>query len=779
MKVVVPVRIQTGAPVRIDGKEYSAGPVISGGRVFYDKEAGTQIVLTEIAQLRMALDLRLRDASPFEDLSTSRRQALRTDWGTFTAAERKIALTRVLFVRKLEKVEPALHRVKKKVILGIIEDVCTRWNISEERRPSVWQVRTWYRIFVTAGRDVRALVPCNWAKGNRNDWYPDWAVEIVNATINKEIVCKTPASARTATRLANKELRKEAAKRGEKLTRRGVAIERIGTRLISRMVRARDRFEVMVQQCDVREARRQYHSVQLGPQGDEVNKEWEVDHCLLDVQVIDEETMQIAGRPWLTAIIDRYSRCIVGFSMSFAHPSWASVMDALRVAISRKDPYLATYAGIKNDWACFGVPGTLVTDHGRDFKSNSMVEAAHALGFRLRHVRPKEPWLKGKIERWFKSLAEEIIHVLPGTVFARIEDRKFYNSEKQAVLTIHELNWIVAKWVIDVYHQRPHSKLGTSPAKMWAQGLKEITPLRDVPDDLLVPMMGLVIPRTLRNGGVQYLGLRWDSEDFGLVRAYLPSTADVQVRIDPLDVSTAYIFDERERKWVEGHLVEPVEARGMTIGQWATVKRLRKMITDQEGRDADEAIAEAITDLRDFVAQVKRSRDKGKAPTRFARYQNRTAWQRVRPAREDADHGPPGAHQIGIVRVKSPPLAPFGPFAEPSQKWKRQQDEPGDAQDPDDEADETGTGDAASTASQEPPNAEKPAAEPRARKSRLKSSKPIGGEPTKAPPQPDVTSKVQDEDEDQRSDEGCAAAADGDDGEIVARRRGYGDAGEE
>jgi transposase InsO family protein len=401
------------------------------------------------------------------------------------------------------------------------------------------------------------------------------------------------------------------------------------------MVRARDRFEVMVEQCDVREARRQYHSVQLGPQGDEVNKEWEVDHCLLDVLVIDEETMQVAGRPWLTAIIDRYSRCIVGFSMSFAHPSWASVMDALRVAISRKEPYLANCVGIKNDWECYGVPGTLVTDHGRDFKSNSMAEAARALGFRLRHVRPKEPWLKGKIERWFKSLAEEIIHVLPGTVFSRIEDRKFYNSDRQAVLTIHELNWIVAKWVIDIYHQRPQSKLGTSPTKMWAQGLKEIPLLQEVPDDLLVPMMGLVIPRTLRRGGVQYMGLQWGSEEFGQVRAHLPDSADVEVRVDPLDVSTAYVFDKRTRKWVEGHLVSPVEARGMTIGQWATVKRLRKMIRDQEGRDADEATAEAIADLRDFVAQVKHSRERAKAPTRFARYQNRTAW----PASEIESRG--------------------------------------------------------------------------------------------------------------------------------------------
>src|SRR5882672_1067217 len=119
MTVQVPVRIQTGAPVRIDGKEYSAGPVISGGRVFFDKEAGTQVVVSEIAQMKMALAFRLRDARPYERLSSARCETLRIDWGTFTPAERATALMRVLFVRKLDKVEPALHRSKKKVILRI------------------------------------------------------------------------------------------------------------------------------------------------------------------------------------------------------------------------------------------------------------------------------------------------------------------------------------------------------------------------------------------------------------------------------------------------------------------------------------------------------------------------------------------------------------------------------------------------------------------------------------------------------------------------------------
>lgn len=775
MSVQVPVRIQTGAPVRIDGKEFSAGPVISGGRVFYDKEAGTQIVLSEIAQMRMALDLRLRDATPFEALSSARRHALRIDWGTFSAVERKIALTRALFVRKLDKVTPPLHRSKKRVLKRIVDEVGRAWKIPDEKLPSTRKVREWYRTFVTSGRDVRALVPCYFLRGNRIPRYPEWQLEIAHAQINKAIAVPEKAGLRTVKRLVDQAIRVEAAKRGETLDLKGKN-NTIGGKLLARLIEERNKFEIMVGQTTAEEARRQYHSIQLGPQGDDVNNEWEVDHTLLDVFVIDEETGEIAGRPWLTSILDRHSRCIVGFSMSFAPPSWASDMDALRVAISRKEPYLRNYVGIRNNWECFGVPVTLITDHGRDFKSNSMTEAARALGFNLRYMKPKKPWLKGKIERWFKTLEEEIVHTLPGTTFSNIHHRKFYKSTEYAVLTIHELNWIVAKWVVDVYHQRRHGKTGLSPAKRWADGLKDIPLLREVPDELLSPMLGLVIPRTLRRGGIRYMGLRWDSEAFSDVRAFLPDSANVEVRIDPLDISTAYVFDEREKKWVEGKLVEPVEARTYTIGQWATVKRLRKMIQDQEDKDADEALDEAISDIREYVDAIKKSRTRSKAPQRLSTFKNRTAWSRIHPARQDEDHDPPGSHLIGLTRVKSPPLQPHGPYEEQPRKKQRDKQAIDNAVAPSEgSADE-----------QEPENREKTRGRRRSKKTEETSSAAATNEMTTDPAVGELTGAVRSRGEDETdvaqravNDKIGSGRSDDDDEDLTVRPINYGDMDED
>jgi putative transposase len=387
---------------------------------------------------------------------------------------------------------------------------------------------------------------------------------------------------------------------------------------------------------------------------------------LLDIIVIDEVSGQVAGRPWMTTIIDRYSRCIVGFSLSFAPPSWASVMDALRIAISRKDWILEALKHITNKWDCYGAPKVLITDHGRDFKSNSMEEASRALGFDLRHMKPRKPWLKGKIERWFRTFEEEIVHTLSGTTFSKWEGREFYNSEKFAVLTINEVNWIAAKYVVDVYQQRRHSKIGMKPAEKWRRGLQEIPVLREFDDNLLVPMMGLLIPRTLRKGGIYYMGLRWDSPAFSKVRALLPDSSNVQARLDPLDISIIYVFDENTDKWVEGELVAPVEARGFTLDQWAKVSRLRKRLQDEEDVEERAALAQAIKEIDDYVKAIKEGRTNSKAPKRMSDYRKRTAWSAIHGSRRDTDHSAPIAHEIGITKINSPPLQNYGPYQESS-----------------------------------------------------------------------------------------------------------------
>ncbi|CUS45917.1 TniA putative transposase [hydrothermal vent metagenome] len=58
-------------------------------------------------------------------------------------------------------------------------------------------------------------------------------------------------------------------------------------------------------------------------------EEVEVDHCLIDLVVVHPESGRALGRPWLTALLDRATRMIVGVHLSFEAPSYASLQRAL------------------------------------------------------------------------------------------------------------------------------------------------------------------------------------------------------------------------------------------------------------------------------------------------------------------------------------------------------------------------------------------------------------------------------------------------------------------
>lgn len=72
------------------------------------------------------------------------------------------------------------------------------------------------------------------------------------------------------------------------------------------------------------------------------NQVWQCDHTRADLLLVDRDG-KILGRPWLTTVIDTYSRCIMGINLGFDAPSSQVVGLALRHAILPKQ-YGAEYS---------------------------------------------------------------------------------------------------------------------------------------------------------------------------------------------------------------------------------------------------------------------------------------------------------------------------------------------------------------------------------------------------------------------------------------------------
>ncbi|PSN12963.1 hypothetical protein C7293_17990 [filamentous cyanobacterium CCT1] len=111
---------------------------------------------------------------------------------------------------------------------------------------------------------------------------------------------------------------------------------------------------------------------------EESNQVWQIDHTLADILLVDKDG-NLLGCPWLTTVVDSYSRCIVGFHLGFDAPSSKVVTLALRHAILPKR-YPASYE-LKAEWGTFGLPKQVYTDNGKDFRSDHAQQVAGQLGF--------------------------------------------------------------------------------------------------------------------------------------------------------------------------------------------------------------------------------------------------------------------------------------------------------------------------------------------------------------------------------------------------------------
>lgn len=100
-------------------------------------------------------------------------------------------------------------------------------------------------------------------------------------------------------------------------------------------------------------------------EADRPNELWQADHTPLDIRVLDEAGRP--ARPWLTAIVDDYSRAVVGYFVGLKAPSAIGTALTLHQAIWHKaDP----------GWHVCGIPEEFYTDHGSDFTSRHLEQVA-------------------------------------------------------------------------------------------------------------------------------------------------------------------------------------------------------------------------------------------------------------------------------------------------------------------------------------------------------------------------------------------------------------------
>lgn len=347
---------------------------------------------------------------------------------------------------------------------------------------------------------------------------------------------------------------------------------------------------------------------------------------LLDTTPLDVFAMEPLTLRWvrveLTIALDLYSRCIVGLRLS---PVSTKSVDAALVLYEALMPGtvrgtgdgLLPYAGVpdvviveaepgdhsRSDRDGGGLPGVaaeaLVVDHGKIYLSEHLLSVCARLGISVQPARPLTPTDKAAVERFFKTLREQLLAALPGykgpDVYSRGKD-----PEGCAYFFIDELETVIRQWMSGIYHQRPHSGLvdpavpglDLSPMEMFDHGVVRAGRLR-VPAraDLVFDLLP-VAWRTIQHYGVEVNGLRYNGEVLTGYRSRRSPYAGVHagkwpVRYDTDDISRIYFQDPADNGWhclVWEHAIDvgvPFSAETLTYARRLAISDSRRHVDDR------------------------------------------------------------------------------------------------------------------------------------------------------------------------------------------------------
>jgi len=249
------------------------------------------------------------------------------------------------------------------------------------------------------------------------------------------------------------------------------------------------------------------------------NAIWQADHSTLDILLVRSDGK--VDKPWLTVILDDYSRAVAGYFLSFQAPSALHTSLALRQAIWRKeDPR----------WTVCGIPEVLFTDHGSDFTSRHLEQVGADLKIRLVFSIPGKPRGRGQIERFFLTLNEMFLCELAG--YAPVGG----SVRRKPTLTLADFDARLRSFFLDVYQHRECAETRMPPAEHWA-ATGFLPRMPDSLEQLDLLLLCVAKTRRVRVDGIHFQNLRYISTTLA---AYVGET--VTLRFDPRDMAELRVF---------------------------------------------------------------------------------------------------------------------------------------------------------------------------------------------------------------------------------------------
>ena len=372
----------------------------------------------------------------------------------------------------------------------------------------------------------------------------------------------------------------------------------------------------------------------------------QMDHTPVDLIIVDEITRRPIGRPYLTACIDVFSRCITGFCLTLEAPSAVSVGLCLVHSVIDKTAYLANL-GIAGEWPIWGKPLGMYVDNGADFHSEALRRGCAQHGIELRYRPLGQPQYGGIIERLIGTLMHNM-HTLPGTTFSNIKERGEYDSDSKAILTLSELEKWLTLVIVGQYHNKIHSTIHEPPIERYKSAvLSGAGPKSMIQNKkgFLVDFLPIV-KRSIQRHGFMVDHINYYSNALQPWIAERNKEEKFIIRRDPRDISRIYVLPPEQNEYIE------IPYRTLShpaVTLWEQRESLRHL-KEQGAKKVDE------TAIFRTIEAMRKVTDSAAASTRSARR------QRERTSHITQQQNVPNTYfsaESTITEVPPPEVKPF------------------------------------------------------------------------------------------------------------------------
>lgn len=378
---------------------------------------------------------------------------------------------------------------------------------------------------------------------------------------------------------------------------------------IRRRIRQLDPFETYAQRHGTEAARKKFRPYRTGVSSLAPLERIEMDEWRIDLMTILDEGGVFDGAPselrerfrvgrrWLYVAIDVATRCILSMRLC-EKPTPEDAVRSLELITVDKTT-ISDAAGCECPWDQFGGIGTLVSDQGPSFVSDMFRTAVTDLGATVETPPAGLAEMRATVERVFRTFGVQLMPWLSGRTFSNVVERGDYPSEALAVFTDDELTEILLRYVVDGYHNSPHTGLGgETPANAWQRLCSELGKL-PAPDTIQRRyMFGIPGVRKVERHGIRVCSLHYDHPLLGELFLH-GQDRSVRFRMDPQDLGHIAIYINND--W---HGASSVRSgfQGVSLAEWTAAMRDIR----QRHRDAQLINEEIVRRAFERIAHIDR-----------------------------------------------------------------------------------------------------------------------------------------------------------------------------